>query len=267
MLKQRIWTAVCLIPLVLLILFLGPAWLYQSVLTLIFLAAAYEWSLLAKLSTWYWTVLWWLSLVLVGFAVTFVPNNIVLWLALAGWLIASFSVVYFPRGGHWFRRYTWFRLGIGLWLLIPAWAGLWVLRALPHGAAWVLLLLLLVWGADIGGYFGGRFFGKHLLAREVSPKKTIEGVMGGLILALIACGVVAAFIAPQLLYRPAFWLLILACILLSVLGDLTESMYKRMQSVKDSGQLLPGHGGLLDRIDSLLAATPLFVVGLSLLQP
>lgn len=256
----------CLIPLVLLVLFWAPAWLYQSVLTLIFLATAYEWLILMQLPTWRWQVMWWLLLVLVGLVAMYVPIKPILWAALVGWGIACWLVLRFPKSGIWFRNLPWFRIMTGLWLIVPAWVALIGLRSLPHGAVWVLLVLLLVWGADVGGYFAGRFLGKHLLAKEVSPKKTVEGLVGGIILALIAGVVIIAILEPQWLKEPLLWLVLLASILISVLGDLTESMFKRIQGVKDSSHILPGHGGLLDRLDSLLAAAPLFVIGLGLLM-
>ncbi len=265
MLKQRIFTAACLIPLVIWVLFWAPSWLYQTVLTAIFLAAAYEWCVLATPRAWPWIVTWYVLLILSAWLVTYVPIAWVLGTALLGWLAACFTVIRFPRSGAWFRRFTGFRLLTGLWLLIPAWTALWILRTLPYGAIWILLLLLLVWGADIGGYFGGRFLGKHKLAPEVSPKKTIEGLVSGVFLALLLGTLLMAFTLPSVLQQPLFWLLMLSGILISVLGDLTESLFKRIQAVKDSGHLLPGHGGILDRIDSLLAAAPWLTVGLLLL--
>lgn len=180
-----------------------------------------------------------------------------LWLAGAGWLINLHWVVVYPR-----RVEQWgsppVRLLMGLWVLVAAWVGLNILR--EQGAIWLLYVLLVVWGADIGAYFVGRTFGRRKLAPNVSPGKSWEGVAGG--------GVVTALLALVF----AIWqglgagggalLLVVTIIvtLASVLGDLLESMLKRHRGIKDSSNLLPGHGGVLDRIDSLTAAAPLFAL-------
>ena len=120
-------------------------------------------------------------------------------------------------------------------------------------------LLLIVWSADVGAYAFGRLLGRRKLAPAVSPGKTWEGVTGGLVTAGLAAGLAAAWVGV-----PANRLIVLAVAtaLISVLGDLTQSMFKRNVGLKDSGKLLPGHGGVLDRIDSLTAAVPAFVIGL-----
>lgn len=131
-----------------------------------------------------------------------------------------------------------------------------------YGAYYILILLLLIWIADIAAYFTGKKFGKHKLASHVSPGKTWEGVVG----AAVAVVVAALVVGKILRYQPAnlmfFALLGLITMAFSILGDLTESLFKRRAGVKDSSQLLPGHGGILDRIDSLMAAAPIFLLGL-----
>lgn len=118
---------------------------------------------------------------------------------------------------------------------------------------WVLLICLGTWGADTGGYFFGRFFGKHKLAPKISPKKTVEGAIGGVITATIG----VALVGGLALNMPLYWTIPLGIVLAiaSILGDLFESWIKRRFDTKDSGKLIPGHGGLLDRIDSFLAVS------------
>ncbi len=118
---------------------------------------------------------------------------------------------------------------------------------------WVVLICLGTWGADTGGYFFGRFFGKHKLAPKISPKKTVEGAIGGIATATIG----VALVGGLALSIPLIWTIPLGIILAiaSILGDLFESWIKRRFDTKDSGKLIPGHGGLLDRIDSFLAVT------------
>ena len=126
----------------------------------------------------------------------------------------------------------------------------------------MLLLLFFIWAADIGAYFSGRKFGRKKLCPEVSPNKTFEGVYGGILLsqAVAFFYVAVAITDPKLYDMFVFCLLALVVSLVSVLGDLFESALKRMSGQKDSGNILPGHGGLLDRIDSLTASAPIFLM-------
>lgn len=158
------------------------------------------------------------------------------------------------------------KTAIGLLVLVPAWGALFALHgAGASGPEQVLALLLLVWGADIGGYFAGRRFGRRRLAPRVSPGKTVAGLSGGLLLAMSAVAVYA-WLRPEVLdLGPGLLLLALVTALASVVGDLLESLIKRLAGRKDSGVLVPGHGGALDRIDSVTAAGPVFALGLWLL--
>ena len=121
--------------------------------------------------------------------------------------------------------------------------------------------MFVVWGADTGAYFAGRAFGRHKLAPRVSPGKTWEGVAGGAVLALLVAWVGTIWLEPVGGYA-AFLVLVLLTVMISILGDLMESLFKRVADLKDSGGLLPGHGGVMDRIDSMTAAGPFFVLGL-----
>lgn len=146
---------------------------------------------------------------------------------------------------------------VGALILVIAWVALALLAV--AGWQWLLFLLVLVWAADVGAYFAGRRFGVRKLAPAVSPGKTWAGVAGGLLLSLLVAVAGALWFALPLL---PFLALCLITALISVVGDLTVSMFKRASGLKDSGRLLPGHGGLLDRIDSLLSAAPVLVLGL-----
>lgn len=186
-----------------------------------------------------------------------------LWIALAWWIGALLLVLRYPASAGLWRHSRALRLIFGVLTIVPFFCGMVALRQYHYdadhyaGAWWLLYVMILVWGADSGAYMFGRLFGKHKLAPKVSPGKTWEGFFGGLLTsALIAWlfGLWAPLsVAPGIL---------LACsvvaALASVLGDLTESMFKREAGIKDSGHLIPGHGGILDRIDSLTAAVPVF---------
>lgn len=182
-----------------------------------------------------------------------------LWLSLLWWLLALVLVLQYPEGRA--LRAGLLPLAYGLAVLLPAWAGLVWLRA-QNGGLWLLLAaVVMVWAADIGAYFAGKSLGKRKLMPRVSPGKTLEGLLGGVLLTqLLAVGAMLYlnWSASSIL---AGMLGTLVVVLFSVVGDLTESLFKREQGLKDSSNLLPGHGGIMDRIDSLTAAIPLFALG------
>ena len=171
-----------------------------------------------------------------------------------------------------------FKLAAGTVAVLPAWAALCLLHSgnfaslagLPeagggHGPRWLLAALALVWAADSGAYFAGRHLGRRKLAPTISPNKTVEGAVGGLLAGVavaIGLGLWAGADSAQL---PALALVAALAVAVSIVGDLVESLLKRQAGVKDSGHLIPGHGGILDRIDGVLAAVPVFVVGKGIL--
>lgn len=260
MLRQRVVTAVILAPLVLLGLFGlsgGPFALFTGTVVLL---SAWEWANLAGLERPAMRLGYVLALALLmglGWLSGAVHAAWPLWLSAAGWLANFYWVAHYPaRTDQWRKPAT--RLAMGAWVLLPCWAGFVQLRA--SGAEWLLYVLLLVWLADIGAYFAGRRFGRRKLAPRVSPGKSWEGVYGGVAATALLALAFIAWIEPPA--GEGLWLLVatLLVALISVLGDLLESMLKRLRGLKDSGKLLPGHGGVLDRIDSLTAAVPLFAL-------
>lgn len=187
----------------------------------------------------------------------------VLSVAAVWWCFALLCIKAYPQSGAWWGS-IWMRLSMGWLALLPAWLACAYLRLQIHGEWKVMFLLALVAAADIGAYFSGTQFGKHKLAPAVSPGKSWEGFFGGL-----AASAVFAFAVWSLLWAqqlPLLILLIIAALTMvaSVIGDLLESMLKRYRGVKDSGNILPGHGGILDRFDSISAAAPVFALGLLL---
>jgi phosphatidate cytidylyltransferase len=179
--------------------------------------------------------------------------------ALLWWLVATWLVLTYPESSeHWSSSVC--KLVIGLLILLPAWQGLVLIKQWELGNWLILSVMVLVWGADIGAYFSGKAFGKRKLAPKVSPGKSWEGLYGGLVASLLITAVVGIFRSWS--FSQFFFCLIGAAIvvLISVVGDLTESMFKRKSGIKDSSNLLPGHGGVLDRIDSLTAAIPVFAL-------
>ena len=261
MLKTRVLTALALLGVLLAVLFILPPWGGFGFATALMLLAAWEWAQFAGCRAASARLAYVALIALLGVftwrGTTLVDDWIRLMaLAAAWWLVAFLWLALRPHAGS--------RLGAGLagaLVIVPAWVGLARLLALPgRGAALTLYMLLLIWATDIGGYFAGRRFGQRKLAPAVSPNKTWEGAAGGLALALLVSLAGAAWFAIPALNAVGLGVLI---VLASMVGDLTESLFKRLSGLKDSGSLLPGHGGVLDRIDSVTAAVPFFVLGIA----
>ncbi len=164
------------------------------------------------------------------------------------------------------ERFLSLRHAFGVLTLLPFFWSVVILRANGidvdpyHGAKLVMFVCLLVWAADSGAYFAGKSFGKRKMAPAVSPNKTIEGLVGGIITAVIVAWIFADLFDIQFTSPFHMIVITLVTVVISVLGDLVESMFKRVSGVKDSSNLIPGHGGILDRIDSLTAAFPVFAL-------
>lgn len=188
---------------------------------------------------------------------------ILFWLAsICVWIVSVTWVRRYPEYDGWYRFPLLF---LGELLIIAAVTAIFALW--QYSPWWLMYVFLLVWGADSGAYFVGRKFGMRKLAPLVSPNKSIEGLLGGLLTSVLLM-IVVSFIYLDLTFIPfvAFLALSLMTVVSSVLGDLVESMVKRRAGIKDSGRILPGHGGVLDRVDSLLAAAPVFAAGMYLFK-
>lgn len=258
-LRQRLITAVVLVLVLLLVLFALPPWATVSVVALAILAGAWEWSAFLhpsrrRLRIAYVMLIalgllaaWQLSLQPAGFA-GLLAVAALWWLVALGWIMLAPA-----RGGATSAAIA------GIFTLVPTGVALARLRFEGEGA-WVLLYsLLVIMAADVGAYFAGHRLGRTKLAPQVSPGKTWEGVLGGFATSLLVAwagawglGWPSTIVLPIALGAAAF----------SVVGDLTESLMKRHTGLKDSGRLFPGHGGVLDRIDSLSAGVPLLTLGL-----
>jgi len=264
-LKQRILTASLLAPLALWGIWALPAKGFAIAIAVIFAMAGWEWSRLTGLTQSLGRSVY-VALVVAPMAALYpmLPQGnwpqFVLIVAMMWWSFALMSVLTYPQGSGVWQRSATARGIAGLLVLLPAWAAL-VLLHQRLGPGYVILLMFIVWGADTGAYFAGRAFGRHKLAPRVSPGKTWEGVAGGGLLALVVALAGTVWLEPVGGYGP-FLILVLLTVMISILGDLVESLFKRVVNLKDSGGLLPGHGGVMDRIDSITAAAPLFTLGL-----
>lgn len=258
MLRTRIITALILAPAIIAAIYLlATPWL-SALLWLVGAAGAWEWAALAGLSSSPLRAVYVgvLTLVAVGLYVN--PDIQLIWLQSLAvfWVIALIVVLTYPGSGRW--AVNGLTVGLAGVLVLPgAVLGLITIHSQPNGANWLLFNLLICWAADIGAYFAGRSFGRRKLAPAVSPGKTWEGAVGGLLLTLIVC--TGLLIATD--QFSGLWLLVLLVLVgVSILGDLFESLLKRATGIKDSGQLLPGHGGVLDRVDSILSVAPCFAL-------
>ncbi|TDJ23961.1 MAG: CDP-archaeol synthase [Gammaproteobacteria bacterium] len=264
-LKLRIVSALIAAPLAVAAVFLLPPTSFALVFAALAGIALDEWGRLAGYSTWRGRMVYLLVFGGLCVALAQMPGAAVAALAVmgVGWVIAAGIVVGYPRSAMVLRA-PGVIPGAGLLVLTGAWLGLVSLRAQPGLGAWLIIwLFVVVWSADIGAYFVGRAYGRHKLALAVSPGKTWEGAAGGLVCSvLLATGLVG--IVPALhmvsLSLTDWALLAFALGAISIVGDLFESVLKRETGAKDSGTLLPGHGGLLDRIDALLAVLPSFAL-------
>ena len=267
MLKQRIITAIILGTLIVFAIFKLPTQIVAILFASITLVAAWEWSALAGADTTMKRILY---LLLVGAGMLLIEvfarsshENMILFVASLWWagvvmMLALFRVDWLSSSIlHKLLKYS------GFIVLIPAWLALVMLH--ERSPEILMFLLAIIWMADIAAYFTGKRFGKNKLAPKLSPGKSREGVVGAFIsaIALALVGLQLFAINKQ---QWAYFIILCAVIaLISVVGDLYESLLKRKAGVKDSGNILPGHGGVLDRIDSVTAAAPGFVFGLSLI--
>jgi phosphatidate cytidylyltransferase len=274
MLKKRIITAVCLVSIFLLDLLLLPAPWFISLVALVGVISAWEWAGLSGFTNKrqrmaYCFFVFCIGVGLLGFVgisngfsvSKSNANNMLLLLTSAGvwWTVALLWIQGYPSSAIlWGNR--WARLVMGLFVLLPCLIGLLFLHQKPLGIWLILWVVAIVSTADIFAYFSGRAFGRRKLAKSVSPGKSWEGVIGG-VFACIVLALLVAYFADKNAWLTLF--IVIPTAFASVLGDLLESMVKRHRGIKDSGSILPGHGGVLDRIDGLTAAVPVFALMLA----
>ena len=267
MLKQRILTGVVLIPIVVAILLKFPVAWVAVLFGLIALVAAWEWAnlvskqiavqagyviLCATLITASW---YWLDLELM---------RLLMLMASCFWVLVLFLLTFFRSswiGSPVLNDFLWHS---GYLVIVAGWIA--IINLHQQRPALLLFLFILIWVADSVAYFAGKQFGRVKLAEQLSPGKTREGLWGALAATLLPASLGAWYFDLNPIAAVYFIILCVLTALISIVGDLFESLLKRNAGVKDSGFIIPGHGGILDRIDSLLAASPGFVLGLYWLQ-
>jgi len=284
LLKQRIITALILAPLAIAAIFYLPLVYFSAMLMAIIAIGAWEWGPLMGFKTTtkriafvvgtsgligiIWALLspkspesLWLSSTELQLDALYL-----LWLSVGWWLLSAVLMFVYPRCSSVWSKHRSIRGFFGWLTLIPTWLAFVVIRSNNytddpyHGAQLLMFLFLMVWSADIGAYFVGKACGKHKLMPNVSPGKTIEGFLGGIVSACILIAIAAYQLGWNSEQITTVLIITVIITTVSVLGDLNESMFKRQAGVKDSGSILPGHGGILDRIDSLTATAPIFAL-------
>ena len=256
MLRERVITSIAALLIVGLVLFVVPVAYTEFIIGILILGGAWEWSgffgTTSKAQRIGFTVL---VGICVAYLHTVIPayGTLILQVACAWWFIAFLWNLRFPTPIPVIVRWI-----CGVLTLVPLFVALVMLLRL--GVEYLIFTLLIVWLADGGAYFAGKAFGRVKLAPEISPGKTWEGVVGGMLMVVVLGVVGVLYIDVRIAVMVPFCLAVGA---LSVVGDLTVSMFKRTAGLKDSGSLFPGHGGVLDRIDSVSAAAPLFALGVT----
>lgn len=278
MLKQRIMTAIILAPLALFAILFLPVFSFELVIALVMGLGAWEWSSMSGITRQITKLSYAALVASCCIVLAFLLPADMIWhqgklndvytyiltLASIWWVISLAMIMAYPKYSSLWYYSKPLRGIFGFFTLIPTWVAVVSLRTSLYdvdpfyGASLIFYVLGIVWAADIGAFFVGVKFGKHKLRPRVSPGKTLEGLMGG----VFASSAIIAFAALHYQVDPSrIWLHIVIGALtvgVSALGDLNESMFKRCAGIKDSGTLLPGHGGIMDRIDSLTAAFPVF---------
>ncbi|MCX7120930.1 MAG: phosphatidate cytidylyltransferase [Gammaproteobacteria bacterium] len=259
--KTRIITALILLPLALAAIIFLPPVSFSVLLGAMIMVGAWEWSLLGGITDNKSRLIYvacvlmslWLPILFSPMFLLFLAMLIWLWM-----LVAIINYQYNGSGAGF--QFSAVRLLSGVVVLVATWVSISTLKSFPNfGPGWLILTLFIIFGADIGAYFAGNFLGKNTLCSRVSPKKTREGFVGGILFSVLIAAIGGLFLA--LTWQHYLYLLILSVFtaLFSVVGDLGVSLLKRISGIKDSGKFFPGHGGMLDRMDSVAAATVFFV--------
>lgn len=272
MLKQRILTAIVLATVILSALFGLPDTLFLLLFGAIILGGAWEWTTLAEIqdkrARFAFLFIqagimgfgWWMVAACASYVSYVLVSAVLAWLVILYWLSM------YERGKIKIHLSTNVRALLGLLLLpITFLSVAFILLEFINDRLLILLLFFLIWGADVAAYFTGRAWGKNKLAPTISPGKTWQGVAGALVMSVIIASLAWWLMNYSVELLPKLIVLALLVVALSIVGDLFESLLKRQAGLKDSSNLLPGHGGVLDRIDSMIAASPVYALGIYLL--
>lgn len=273
MLRTRVLTAILLIPIALLVILLPTTAIFPIVLAPVFVLGAWEWTRLCGLQRSWSRAAAILAMLIIMLALWYARDQRAIWdltiaLGVAWWIVSL----------RWLRGYSFgaapgaenrtLKLIAGGFIFVPAWIALITIHGMqPYGPWWTLFAVVIVWFADTGAYFSGRFFGRRKLAPRISPGKTWAGAYGAVVFGGLFAGLGGWALGTHGWALAGLVVLGVVTVMASIIGDLFESLMKRHADTKDSGSLFPGHGGLLDRMDSVFAAMPIFAAGMLLLHP
>ncbi len=285
MLLQRILTALVLATIAISAIFLLPSLYFYLFIAIIILIAAWEWASLSEINTVteklgfmlmfivpmlgvvFWTQLLELFSVILEWPEIKEYSGALEWLVIGPvlfWVLMMVLIRKVPNDLLNLQFTKRFKIFLGWFVLFSAWMFLTKLRAY-YGSEAAMYFLILIWVADIAAYFSGKKFGKDKLAPVISPGKTVQGMYGALFSAIVCSVLLALYYGYPFMIATDFALLSILTVLISIYGDLFFSLIKRKNGVKDSGSILPGHGGVLDRIDSVIAAAPFYYAGVILI--
>lgn len=261
MLKYRILTAAVLLPLICFAILKLSSNYFTLLLAVITALGAWEWSTLVRFQQKTLRILF-VIMILLSIVMSFrIDTHVILWCGCGYWVWIFIAVLCFNTGAKPLGlQFPALRIISGIFFLMTGFVAIDVIRQF-FGAEWFLLMLVIIMAADTGAYFSGRVFGRRPLAKAVSPNKTLEGLLGGLLLVLVVSVLGSYFFHITLHQRILFCSLSLVASMVSVVGDLSISVMKRQLQLKDTGHLLPGHGGILDRLDSVFSGMLIFALG------
>lgn len=270
MLRQRILTAVILGGMIVGGVVYLPTYILGLFLAAVVFIAAWEWATCVGLHTRLQKISYALTILLCSLGCLELLDDrgylLIILAALVWWNVAIFLVATYQNNNHMVLLSMPLKAFIGGIILVPCWLSFLLIHSHTSGIELALFLLILIWLADTAAYFSGKRFARVKLLSKVSPGKSREGVYGALIMTFLWALAYAYYDHMQFIHAIFFIVLAQLTVCFSILGDLVESMFKRMVYIKDSGNILPGHGGVLDRIDSLTSATPIFFIGLWVME-
>ena len=277
MTKTRVLAALVLTPLAIAAMLLLPTPWLMALAAILFLAGLWEWFRLAEIDDTLQRSILLVANLLLMVAIVWGSRSATGGSLVLFRLAAVVGVIWWLLAGLWLKHYDFasdhdtharaFKLAAGTLAIVPAWCAMaWIHAESAFGNRWLFVALAIVWSADSGAYFVGRHYGGRLfkgrkLAPRISPNKTVEGLLGGLVAGVAVALAFAPLAGATVAQLPAVALVALVAVGFSVVGDLFESLLKRHVGAKDSGDLIPGHGGILDRIDGVVAALPVFALG------
>lgn len=269
MLISRVITALFLLPLAISGILYLPTSYFALVMGIIFVIGGYEWTKISAIpSSYNFTFIGSIVVLMAGCWFISFEGRYLIYLSVLFWVISIFFISQFPRYQSLWSTSLLVKYVVGYLVIIPSWYALILLKNLDFiqllntqitGSQLVLIMMIMIWCADTGAYFSGRQWGRQTLIPNVSPGKTRAGVYGAIAsTSLLLMIFNYFFISESPIYLLASLVFATLIVIVSVIGDLFESMYKRNSGIKDSGHILPGHGGILDRIDSLTSVAPVF---------